>query len=85
MYKVITFSNSTISILYDVIGTLSSPIEQGEMGAKRFTLQAVDGPLNCLFWEIVCYPLHCLHPLQWNCFKTWTLRFHEVALIQCLS
>ena len=23
------------------------------MGAKKFTLQAVDGPLSCLFWEIV--------------------------------
>lgn len=25
------------------------------MGAKKFTLQAVDGAMNCLFWEIVCH------------------------------
>ena len=60
MYEALTFSNSITND--DLTGTLSSLIEQGEMGAKRFMLQAVDGPLNCLFWEIVCCPLHCLHP-----------------------
>ena len=52
--KFVTLSNNTITCYNS--GTLTSQIEQGEMGAKMFTLQAVDGPLSCLFWEIVCHP-----------------------------
>ncbi|XP_065889688.1 spermatogenesis-associated protein 22-like [Dysidea avara] len=41
-----------MNLVFEVYGTLTSHIQSGELGAKRFTLQAVDGPLNCWFWEI---------------------------------
>ena len=58
IFELCLFSEVRLHNIPLLLGTLSSPIEQGEMGAKRFTLQVVDGPLNCLYWEIVCHPLH---------------------------
>ena len=67
MFPVCTIRVFYYIAIYFKLGTLSSPIEQGEMGAKRFTLQAVDGPLNCLYWEIVCHPLHYpLYSHHWD-------------------
>ncbi|CAI7995924.1 Spermatogenesis-associated protein 22 [Geodia barretti] len=41
-----------IPMLFEIIGTLDSAVVAGPLGSREFSVQAGDGALRCLYWEI---------------------------------